>query len=93
MDATADNGRKGRLLNHSRTAANLVAKVIEVDGPSSDSHPGLQAKFFLYNNDLLCSLEAFCLYYGYCMFLYLQFLYIATSMSTIGDKKRSFFTM
>ena len=31
MDATADNERKGRLLNHSRTAANVVTKLVEVD--------------------------------------------------------------
>ena len=32
MDATVDNGRKGRLLNHSRTTANVVSKLLEVDG-------------------------------------------------------------
>ena len=32
VDATADNGRKGRLLNHSRTAANVVTRLAEVDG-------------------------------------------------------------
>lgn len=31
VDATADNGRKGRLLNHSRTSANVVTKLMEVD--------------------------------------------------------------
>ena len=31
VDATADNGRKGRLLNHSRTSANVVTKLLEVD--------------------------------------------------------------
>ena len=31
VDATADNGRKGRLLNHSRTAANVVTRLVEVD--------------------------------------------------------------
>ena len=31
VDATADNGRKGRLLNHSRTAANVATRLVEVD--------------------------------------------------------------
>ena len=31
VDATTDNGRKGRLLNHSRTSANVVTKLLEVD--------------------------------------------------------------
>lgn len=31
VDATKDNGRMGRLLNHSRKNANVVTKVIEVD--------------------------------------------------------------
>lgn len=31
VDATADNGRKGRLLNHSRNSANVVTKLLEVD--------------------------------------------------------------
>ena len=32
MDATKDNGRLGRLLNHSKTSANVVTKLMEVDG-------------------------------------------------------------
>lgn len=31
MDATKDNGRMGRLLNHSKKNANVLTKVIEVD--------------------------------------------------------------
>lgn len=31
VDATIDNGRKGRLLNHSKTSANVVTKLMEVD--------------------------------------------------------------
>ena len=31
VDATQDNGRFGRLLNHSKTAANVVTKLYEVD--------------------------------------------------------------
>ena len=36
MDATKYSGRLGRLLNHSKTAANVVTKLIEVN-----SHPYL----------------------------------------------------
>lgn len=36
VDATKDNGRKGRLLNHSKKHPNVMTKVIEVD-----SHPYL----------------------------------------------------
>lgn len=32
MDATKDNGRMGRLLNHSKTLANVVTRLVEVDG-------------------------------------------------------------
>ena len=32
MDATKDNGRLGRLLNHSKTSSNVVTKLMEVDG-------------------------------------------------------------
>jgi len=32
VDATKDNGRFGRLLNHSKTAANVVTKLHEIDG-------------------------------------------------------------
>ncbi len=32
IDATVDNGRMGRLLNHSRTRANVTTKLHEVDG-------------------------------------------------------------
>lgn len=32
VDATADNGRMGRLVNHSRTNPNVVTKVEEVEG-------------------------------------------------------------
>ena len=31
LDATVDNGRMGRLLNHSRTAPNVVTRLVEVD--------------------------------------------------------------
>lgn len=31
VDATKDNGRFGRLLNHSKTAANVVTKLLDVD--------------------------------------------------------------
>ena len=31
VDATKDNGRFGRLLNHSKTAGNVVTKLYEVD--------------------------------------------------------------
>ena len=31
MDATKDNGRMGRLLNHSKTGSNLVTRLLEVD--------------------------------------------------------------
>ena len=31
VDATEDNGRMGRLLNHSKTQANVVTKLYEVD--------------------------------------------------------------
>ena len=30
VDATEDNGRYGRLLNHSKTAANVVTKLVAV---------------------------------------------------------------
>ena len=32
VDATKDNGRMGRLLNHSKTQANVVTKLYEVKG-------------------------------------------------------------
>ena len=32
MDATKDNGRLGRLLNHSKTAANVATRLHEIDG-------------------------------------------------------------
>ena len=31
VDATKDNGRAGRLLNHSRTVSNVVTRLLEVD--------------------------------------------------------------
>ena len=31
VDATADNGRKGRLLNHSKMSANVLTRLTEVD--------------------------------------------------------------
>ena len=32
MDATNDHGGLGRLINHSKTEANVVTKVFEIDG-------------------------------------------------------------
>ena len=32
IDATKDNGRMGRLINHSKLAHNLVPKLVENDG-------------------------------------------------------------
>ena len=32
IDATKDNGRLGRLVNHSKKSPNVVTKVLEVDG-------------------------------------------------------------
>lgn len=32
VDSTKDNGRKGRLLNHSKKHPNVVTKVMELDG-------------------------------------------------------------
>lgn len=32
MDATEDNGRMGRLVNHSKLNPNVLTKVMEVDG-------------------------------------------------------------
>ena len=31
MDATQDNQRLGRLVNHSKTATNVITKVLEID--------------------------------------------------------------
>ncbi len=36
VDATKDNGRLGRLLNHSKSSANVATKLVEVD-----NHPYL----------------------------------------------------
>ena len=47
VDATEDNGRMGRLLNHSKKNSNVVTKVMEVDSTpylclvaSRDVEPG-----------------------------------------------------
>lgn len=52
LDATVDDGSKGRMANHSRTAPNLVPKMFEVDGvprlvllAASDIKPSTELKY------------------------------------------------
>ena len=64
VDATNDNNRCGRLINHSRTAANAVTKVLSVDGQpylylvaATDVSPGDELQYD-YGDHTRASVEA-----------------------------------